>query len=193
MNVASRMLIALPWKLSFASNVAYRQQQRVLFFSLVGRSNSEIFFRIVISLNCCHAWVQLCRIQLRVPEYGWTTQKIFHLDELYCEWIEGCSLPFLQECFLLNPSYFILCCVGVHGIWWKVGFVTGICCTCFLLRCFVITFSAFDKNADLDVLDHPILNLMYYMLVEILPSALVLFILRKLPPKRVSDQYHPLR
>ena len=23
--------------------------------------------------------VQLCRIQLRVPEYGWTTQKVFHL------------------------------------------------------------------------------------------------------------------
>lgn len=23
--------------------------------------------------------VQLVRIQLRVPEYGWTTQKVFHL------------------------------------------------------------------------------------------------------------------
>ncbi|XP_017970574.1 PREDICTED: tobamovirus multiplication protein 1 isoform X2 [Theobroma cacao] len=75
----------------------------------------------------------------------------------------------------------------------EVGCVTGICCTCFLIRCFVVTLSAFDKNADLDVLDHPILNLIYYMLVEILPSALVLFILRKLPPKRVSDQYHPIR
>ncbi|KAL5972687.1 hypothetical protein ACLOJK_039492 [Asimina triloba] len=30
-------------------------------------------------------------------------------------------------------------------------------------------------------------------LAEILPSALVLYILRKLPPKRVSAQYHPIR
>ena len=29
-------------------------------------------------------------------------------------------------------------------------------------------------------------------LTEILPSALVLFVLRKLPPKRVSAQYHPI-
>ncbi|KAF6148729.1 hypothetical protein GIB67_019337 [Kingdonia uniflora] len=75
----------------------------------------------------------------------------------------------------------------------EVGFVTGICCTCFLIRCFVVALSAFDKDADLDVLDHPVLNFIYYMVVEIVPSALVLFILRKLPPKRVSDQYHPIR
>ncbi|KAJ0017210.1 hypothetical protein Pint_10928 [Pistacia integerrima] len=53
--------------------------------------------------------------------------------------------------------------------------------------------SAFDTDASLDVLDHPVLNLIYYMLVEILPSALVLYILRKLPPKRISAQYHPIR
>ncbi|KAI3440138.1 DUF1084 domain-containing protein, partial [Psidium guajava] len=56
-----------------------------------------------------------------------------------------------------------------------------------------VLLSAFDSDASLDVLDHPILNLIYYMLVEILPSALVLFILRKLPPKRISAQYHPIR
>ncbi|KAL8172443.1 hypothetical protein V2J09_024247 [Rumex salicifolius] len=56
-----------------------------------------------------------------------------------------------------------------------------------------VTLSTFDSDASLDVLDHPILDLIYYMLVEILPSALVLFILRKLPPKRVSAQYHPIR
>ncbi|KAK8562746.1 hypothetical protein V6N12_010816 [Hibiscus sabdariffa] len=75
----------------------------------------------------------------------------------------------------------------------EVGFVTVICCTCFLIRCIVVTLSAFDTKADLDVLDHPILNLIYYMLVEILPSALVLFILRKLPPKRVPEQYQEIR
>jgi hypothetical protein len=28
--------------------------------------------------------VQLARIQLRVPEYGWTTQKVFHLLNFLC-------------------------------------------------------------------------------------------------------------
>ncbi|XP_039040098.1 tobamovirus multiplication protein 1-like [Hibiscus syriacus] len=75
----------------------------------------------------------------------------------------------------------------------EVGFVTGICCACFVLRCLMVLVSSFDEDADVDVLHHPLLNLIYYMLIEILPSALVLFILRKLPPKRVSDQYHPIK
>ena len=29
-----------------------------------------------------HTQVQIIRIQLRVPEYGWTTQKVFHLLNL---------------------------------------------------------------------------------------------------------------
>lgn len=36
-------------------------------------------------------------------------------------------------------------------------------------------------------------SLSWVQLVEIVPSALVLFILRKLPPRRVSDQYHPIK
>ncbi|THU53915.1 hypothetical protein C4D60_Mb10t19430 [Musa balbisiana] len=75
----------------------------------------------------------------------------------------------------------------------EVGSVTAICFTCFLIRCFMVGLSAFDAEASLVVLDHPILDLIYYMLTEILPSALVLYILRKLPPKRVSGQYHPIR
>ncbi|PKI63340.1 hypothetical protein CRG98_016228 [Punica granatum] len=76
---------------------------------------------------------------------------------------------------------------------YEVGCVTGICCTCFLIRCLVVSISAFNKNADVNTLDHPVLNLIYYTLVEVIPSALVLFILRKLPPRRVSDRYHPIR
>ncbi|GJR73088.1 signal recognition particle 54 kDa protein 2 [Tanacetum coccineum] len=52
--------------------------------------------------------------------------------------------------------------------------------------------SAFDSEVSLDVLDHPVLNLIFYMLVEILPSALVLFILRKLSPKRVLARCCPI-
>uniref|UniRef100_A0A804LMA3 Uncharacterized protein n=2 Tax=Zea mays TaxID=4577 RepID=A0A804LMA3_MAIZE len=47
----------------------------------------------------------------------------------------------------------------------------------------VMCFNAFDEEADLDVLDHPVLNLFYYLLVEILPSSLVLYILRRIPAK----------
>ncbi|KAF8398778.1 hypothetical protein HHK36_014636 [Tetracentron sinense] len=75
----------------------------------------------------------------------------------------------------------------------EVGYVTTICFSCFLVRCIMMCFNAFDKSADLDVLNHPVLSFIYYLLVEILPSCLVLFILRKLPPKRGITQYHPIR
>ncbi|KAG8083976.1 hypothetical protein GUJ93_ZPchr0010g11211 [Zizania palustris] len=74
----------------------------------------------------------------------------------------------------------------------EVGYVTTICFSCFLIRCVMMCLNAFDKAADLDVLNHPILNFFYYLLVEIVPSTLVLFILRKLPPKRGITQYHPI-
>ncbi len=49
--------------------------------------------------------------------------------------------------------------------------------------------SAFDRaDLELDVTGHPLLNVLYYTLAEVLPSACVLFILRKLPPKRAAQQ-----
>ncbi|KAK9096447.1 hypothetical protein Sjap_021944 [Stephania japonica] len=75
----------------------------------------------------------------------------------------------------------------------EVGSVTAICCTCFMIRFIMVMVSAYQKNADLYVINHYILNFFYYLLVEIVPSSLVLYILRKLPPKRISDQYHPIR
>ena len=63
----------------------------------------------------------------------------------------------------------------------QVGFVTVICATCFTIRAVIVAWSALDKkDADLDVWQHPLLDFIYYTLVEIVPSALVLFILRKL-------------
>ncbi|KAL1338845.1 hypothetical protein HN51_033422 [Arachis hypogaea] len=240
------------------------------------------------------ALVQLVRIQWRVPEYGWTTQKVFHLLNflvngvrclvfIFYRNVESLqpeiarhilldlpSLAFFTTYALLvlfwaeiyyqaravstdelKPSFYTINAV-VYAIqiilwlilWWKpvsvmvilskiffagvslfaalgfllfggrlflmlqrfpveskgrrkklqeVGYVTTICFLCFLVRCIMMCFDAFDKNADLDVLEHPILNFIYYLLVEILPSALVLFILRKLPPKRGITQYHPIR
>ncbi|GJS46765.1 tobamovirus multiplication protein 1-like protein [Tanacetum coccineum] len=263
------------------------------------------------------ALVQLVRIQMRVPEYGWTTQKVFHLMNFVVNGLRAVQFGFYWKVLdmilldlpgllffstytllvlfwaeiyhqarslpteKLRPAYFVIngivyffqiciwiymrfsktavavevaelffSCMNTHiislgaavgfmvyggrlfvmlrrfpiesrgrqkklheetfdpviveiayisyvlttGNYLKVvGFVTGICCTCFLIRCVMVAIAAFNKNADMHVLNHPILDFFYYMIVEILPSALVLFILRKLPPRRVSDQYHPIR
>ncbi|RDX88824.1 Tobamovirus multiplication protein 3 [Mucuna pruriens] len=239
---------------------------------------------ILYGIVAAVALVQLGRIQLRVPEYGWTTQKVFHflnflvngvrcfvfvfrrdVQKLQPEIVQHIlldmpSLTFFTTYALLaravstdglRPSFYTINAV-VYVIqitlwlilWWKpisvlvilskmffagvslfaalgfllyggrlflmlqrfpveskgrrkklqeVGYVTTICFSCFLIRCVMMCFNAFDKAADLDVLDHPILNFIYYLLVEILPSSLVLFILRKLPPKRGITQYHPIR
>lgn len=255
-----------------------------------------IFFTLcgAYALVSAVALIQLIRIELRVPEYGWTTQKVFHLLNFIVNGVRAVVLGFHKQVFLLHTKaltlilldlpgllffstytllilfwaeiyhqarslptdklrifyiyinsaiYFIQVCIWAY-MWiddnsavefvgkifiavvsfiaalgfllyggrlflmlrrfpieskgrrkklHEVGFVTAICFTCFLIRCFVVGLSAFDPDASLEVLDHPILNLIYYMLVEILPSALVLYILRKLPPKRVSAQYHPIR
>ncbi|KAK9678342.1 hypothetical protein RND81_11G205200 [Saponaria officinalis] len=240
------------------------------------------------------ALVQLVRIQCRVPDYGWTTQKVFHflnflvngvrcvvfvfrrdVQSLHPEIIQHVLLDVTSLAFFttyallvlfwaeiyyqaravstdgLRPSFYTINAV-VYTIqivlwlilWWKpiralvilskmffacvsliaalgfllyggrlflmlqrleeskgrqkklqeVGYVTTICFTCFFIRCVMMCFNAFDQAADLDVLDHPVLNFSYYLVVEILPSSLVLFILRKLPPKRVTHgQYHQIR
>lgn len=72
----------------------------------------------------------------------------------------------------------------------EVGLVTSICAACFLFRSFMVAWTTFNKeHLDLDVLGHPLLNVLYYSGAEIVPSALVLYILRKLPPARTAD--HP--
>ncbi|KAM3366670.1 hypothetical protein ACQJBY_015817 [Aegilops geniculata] len=239
------------------------------------------------------ALIQLVRIQRRVPEFGWTTQKVFHLmnfvvngvravvfgfhayvfllqtkvyklvlldlpgllffsaytllvlfwAEIYhqarslptdklriiylavnsivyaiqiCIWVylginDNALVELVSKIFIVSVSSVALLGFAVYGgrlfvllrrfpieskgrkkKLYEVGTVTTICCTCFLIRCIVVAVSAFDADVSLEVLDHPILDFFYYMLTEILPSALVLFILRKLPPKRVSAQYHPI-
>ncbi|CAN1222378.1 Tobamovirus multiplication protein 1 [Linum grandiflorum] len=226
-----------------------------------------IFYSLsaAFSLVSLIALIQLIRIELRVPEYGWTTQKVFHLMNFIVNGVRALVFGFHMQVFGLHPKLqarslptdklrvlyisinsVIYCIQAVIWVYlWvndnsvvemvgkifvavvsiiaalgfllyggrlffmlrrfpieskgrrkklhEVGSVTAICFTCFLIRCFVVLLSAFDSDASLDVLDHPVLNLIYYTLVEILPSALVLFILRKLPPKRVSAQYHPIR
>ncbi|CAD6209289.1 unnamed protein product [Miscanthus lutarioriparius] len=239
------------------------------------------------------ALVQLIRIECRVPEYGWTTQKVFHFLNVIVNGVRSTVFVLRRNVQLVHPEIFQHVLIDLPGLaffttyallvlfwaeiyyqaravstdglrpafytingmiyviqillwllmWWKpvqavvflskmffaatslfaafgfllyggrlflmlqrfpveskgrrkklneVGYVTTICFGCFLTRCIVMCLSAFNKDADLDVLNHPILNFFYYLLVEIVPSSLVLFILRKLPPKRGIAQYHPI-
>jgi len=77
----------------------------------------------------------------------------------------------------------------------EVGSVTAICTLCFAGRAAaVIVAELAGKSLELDAYDAPIANACYYGLSELLPSALVLFILRKLPPKRVAaGGYQPIQ
>lgn len=77
------------------------------------------------------------------------------------------------------------CQLLTNHVWLQVGTVTVICTLCFLARAAFIVLATVDKeDYSLDVLRHPILNIAFYSSVEIVPSALVLYILRKLPPKQ---------
>ncbi|KAF9624088.1 hypothetical protein IFM89_007786 [Coptis chinensis] len=210
------------------------------------------------------ALIQLVRIEIRVPEYGWTTQKVFHflnfvvnavrsLVFVFRRNVQGLEPEIVRHILLDMPSlvffttyallvlfwaeiYYQARAVSTDGLrpgfftinavvyaiqialwlflWWKptpavltlskiffaavslfaalgfllyggrlflmlqrfpveskgrrkklqeVGYVTTICFTCFLLRCVMMFFNAFDKAADLDVLNHPVLNFLYYL------------------------------
>lgn len=240
------------------------------------------------------AMIQLIRIEMRVPEYGWTTQKVFHLMNFIVNAARAVVFGFHDKVFTFTPEIFRVVFLDFPGllffstyallvlfwaeiyrqarslpteglrpaflimngvvyvaqvcIWlseWitvsevtviiarlffavisiiaalgfltyggrlflvlrrfpieskgrqkklrEVGSVTAICFSCFFIRTVVVAWAAFDSSADVDVLNHPILNLLYYVIVEIIPSALVLFILRKLPPKRLSGNYQAIR
>jgi len=240
------------------------------------------------------AAIQLVRIQLRVPEYGWTTQKVFHLlnglvscvrggvflfrptlDSLHPVLLKVALLDLPGLLFFTTYTLLVLFWAEIYhqarsmptgslrpvfavinivvyatlgGLWalsclstdeamqqtgyvlsdmtlaavsvaaaigfllyggrlflmlqrfpiesrgrrkklQEVGLVTSICAGCFSLRAVFVALSAFDRmELELDVMGHPLLNVLYYSLVEILPSACVLFILRKLPPKRTAQQ-----
>ncbi|KAH0780634.1 hypothetical protein KY290_000232 [Solanum tuberosum] len=278
--------------------VAYHLNDAINWWDDVNKSadGQNLIFHVLAILYGVVAFValvQLIRIQMRVPEYGWTTQKVFHFLNFFVNGVRSLVFTFRRDVQKLQPEivqhimldmpslaffttyallvlfwaeiYYQARAVSTDGLrpsfftingvvyaiqiilwlimWWKpirvlvilskmffagvslfaalgfllyggrlflmlqrfpvesrgrrkklqeVGYVTTICFSCFLIRCVMMCFNAFDKAADLDVLDHPILNLIYYLLVEILPSSLVLFILRKLPPKRGITQYHPI-
>ncbi|XP_056849209.1 tobamovirus multiplication protein 1-like [Raphanus sativus] len=245
------------------------QWQNGIFFFLCG----------AYALVSAFALVQLVRIQMRSRDYGWTTQKAFHLINFLVHGVRAVLFGFHHQVFLMHLKVFCWILLDLPGllffsaytllllfwaqiyhesrslptdklrktfiaanvavylaqvviwvcIWvndkstvdlvgnifmavvsfivalgflhhggrlfvmlkrfpiesksrskklYEVGSVTAICFTCFLIRCIVVGVSAFDRDLRLDVLNRPVQNLFYYMVVEIIPSALVLFILR---------------
>ncbi|KAL9258688.1 Tobamovirus multiplication protein 1-like protein [Drosera capensis] len=180
------------------------------------------------SVDCL---MQLIRIKLRVPEYGWTTQKVFHLMNFIVNGIRAVVFGFHNEVFTLHSKVVVWVLLDLPGLLFFVlssrlilgrdlspgvsfvaalgflvyggrlflmlrcfpieskgrtkklyefGSVTANCFTCFLVKCLVVFLSAFDSDASLIIVYHPILNFIYYLLVEILPSAIVLHILQRL-------------
>eukprot|EP01024_Parvocaulis_polyphysoides_P027751 TRINITY_DN250_c1_g1_i1.p2 TRINITY_DN250_c1_g1~~TRINITY_DN250_c1_g1_i1.p2 ORF type:complete len:127 (-),score=8.57 TRINITY_DN250_c1_g1_i1:636-1016(-) len=76
----------------------------------------------------------------------------------------------------------------------EVGAVTFICTITFMARAIVLCISIFtnDGKLSIDVVRHPLMNFFYYLLFEVLPTVLVLYILRKLPPKRNAFGYQAI-
>ncbi|KAJ6999533.1 hypothetical protein NC653_010291 [Populus alba x Populus x berolinensis] len=124
-----------------------------------------------------------------LPSIAFNLESIHHITKhdwincIHCQGCNGSKISFLIYTFQRLTFLITGCIVKIISISFSFNSISNM----------QIFLSAFDADASLDVLDHPVLNLIYYMLVEILPSALVLFILRKLPPKRISAQYHPIR
>ena len=72
----------------------------------------------------------------------------------------------------------------------EIGTITAIACSCFTVRSFLLVESVVNASGrlgGLDVMSHPVLNGVYYLVCEVLPMALVMYILRKLPPKARDD------
>ncbi|PWA58031.1 hypothetical protein CTI12_AA406460 [Artemisia annua] len=188
------------------------------------------------------ALVQLIRIQLRVPEHGWTTQKVFHLSIFLANAARCVIYIFRHDIQDLTPEArsiptdslrkaFYAINIAAYTIqialwlimWWKPIHMLAIISKVFLAGVYLLValgflnyggrlflmlkrfptesrgrskklhemfFNAFNKASNQDVSENQVLNFIYYFLVEILLSCVVLFTLRQLPPKRVTKQQH---
>ncbi|KAL3355600.1 hypothetical protein AABB24_016662 [Solanum stoloniferum] len=62
------------------------------------------------------ALIQLIRIELRVPEYGWTTQKVFHLMNFVVNGVRAVVFGFHKEVFLFHPKVLTLVLLDLPGL-----------------------------------------------------------------------------
>ncbi|KAH8512115.1 hypothetical protein H0E87_009352 [Populus deltoides] len=62
------------------------------------------------------ALIQLIRIELRVPEYGWTTQKVFHLMNFIVNGVRAIVFGFHKQVFTMNPQALVLVLLDLPGL-----------------------------------------------------------------------------
>ncbi|BAS84954.1 Os03g0565600 [Oryza sativa Japonica Group] len=62
------------------------------------------------------ALVQLIRIQLRVPEFGWTTQKVFHLMNFVVNGVRAVVFGFHAQVFLFQTKVYTLVLLDLPGL-----------------------------------------------------------------------------
>ncbi|KAG1366520.1 putative Tobamovirus multiplication protein 1 [Cocos nucifera] len=62
------------------------------------------------------ALVQLIRIQLRVPEYGWTTQKLFHLMNFVVNGLRAILFGFYHSVFLVKSKALEMALLDLPGL-----------------------------------------------------------------------------
>uniref|UniRef100_A0A803LGN5 THH1/TOM1/TOM3 domain-containing protein n=1 Tax=Chenopodium quinoa TaxID=63459 RepID=A0A803LGN5_CHEQI len=215
--------------------------------------NKDVYYYTLcasFALVAIIALVQLIRIQMRVPEYGWTTQKAFHLMNFVVNGLRAILFGLYKKVFQIRPhtlelvlldfpgllffsTYTLLVLFwaeiyhqarslpsdrlrpayyAVNGIVYVVQIIIWICMRLVkshaalqVAKLFlsVISFSAasgflvYGGRLFFMLKRFPIESVgrqkKIYEVVEIVPSALVLFVLRRLPSRRVSDQYQAIQ
>ncbi|KAK9673925.1 hypothetical protein RND81_12G199100 [Saponaria officinalis] len=77
-----------------------------------------IFFTLsaAYALVSAVALVQLIRIQVRVPQYGWTTQKVFHLMNFIVNGVRAAIFGFHMFVFILRPRVLTLVLLDLPGL-----------------------------------------------------------------------------
>uniref|UniRef100_A0A2P2LTS4 Tobamovirus multiplication protein 1 isoform X2 n=3 Tax=Rhizophora mucronata TaxID=61149 RepID=A0A2P2LTS4_RHIMU len=77
-----------------------------------------IFFALCVAyaLVSAVALIQLIRIELRVPEYGWTTQKVFHLMNFIVNGVRAIVFGFHKQVFVLHPKVLMLVVLDLPGL-----------------------------------------------------------------------------
>ncbi|KAJ9552384.1 hypothetical protein OSB04_016429 [Centaurea solstitialis] len=98
--------------------IIFLMQQR---WNEIGRSqqlHEGVFYALcaAYALVALIALVQLVRIQLRVPEYGWTTQKVFHLMNFVVNGLRAIEFGFYWSVFHNKPKELDMILLDLPGL-----------------------------------------------------------------------------
>jgi hypothetical protein len=105
----------------------------------------------------------------------------------------GCSLPSNIECYILHGEKTVKDCVDHSLPTWSCEMLAANCRQHLGTHMVVVKTSKVLNRLGITLIWFGWAWVCSVQLVEIVPSALVLYILRKMPPKRMGGQYHPIR